>query len=73
MKGNSIEFFASIHRKKFDENGVIADQNLCRRVYHSVYQILLKKDFRFRVLVIENISINNRILKNVMGYRAIFN
>tara|TARA_B100001059_G_scaffold223450_1_gene248441 strand:+ start:130 stop:549 length:420 start_codon:yes stop_codon:yes gene_type:complete len=74
MNGNSIEFFASIHRKKFDENGVIAEtKTFVDGFYHSVYQILLKKDFRFRVLVIENISNNNRILKNVMRrYRAIF-
>ncbi len=74
MKGNSIEFFASIHRKKLDENGVVADTKMfVDGFYHSVHQVLLKKDFRFRVLVIENISNNNRILKNVMRrYRAIF-
>ena len=73
-QGNSIELFASIHRKIPDENGINCDvKQFVDGFYHSVHQILLKKEYQFRVLVIENISNNNRILKNVIRkYRPIF-
>ena len=68
--GNSIELFATINGlENTRENNNLFIQGF----YHSVNEILLKKSFQHRVLVIENISNNNRILKNVMvKYRTIF-
>ncbi len=69
-RGNSLELIASINGL---DNNVENEKLFVQGFYHSLYQILLKKSFQHRVLVIENISNNNRILKNVMKkYKSIF-
>ena len=70
MKGNSIELFASINGIKNEINN---EKLFMDGFYHSIQQILLKKSYQHRLLMIENISNNNVILKNVMKkYRAEF-